>query len=884
MSLWRQITRGLRVLTARRAADQDVDDEIAHYLEQAAAGYEASGLSREEARRAARREVGNATVARETVRAYGWENAVGALGADLRYAARRLRNDRGFTVVAVLTLALGIGAATAIFSAVNPILFEPLPYRDARRIVMISDHGVDGSSIDVTFGTFRELQARSRSFDAIAVTRPWQPTMSGPAEPERWDGQRVSAEYFRALGVAPAIGRDFQASDDRVRGPKLVILGNGLWRSRFGGDPAIIGRAVTLDGDLYTVIGVMPRAFENVLLPSAELWTPLQYDASLPSFDGREWGHHLRMVARLAPGVGAARASRDIDRIAHARVAEFVRPPWATFEQGMIVRSLQDDVTSAARPALLAVLGAVLLVLVIACVNVTNLLLARGAQRKGEFALRAALGAARARMIRQLLTESLLLALVGGALGLAVAEIGVRALVALGPPELPRLGTIRIDGAVLAFALGITTLIGVLVGLVPALQVSRSGVHAGMQQVSRRTVGGHQLTRRALVVAEVALALVLLVSAGLLLRSLQRLFAVPPGFDAEHLVTMQVHAVGHRYDDDGSRYRFFSRALDEVRRVPGVAAAAFTSQLPLSGEVDGYGVHLEQPSRLAPDGDGSALRYAVSPGYLRAMRIPLLRGRALDEHDAAGAPMVVLVSESFARHMFPEQDAIGRRFRFGGDTTWATIVGIVGDVKQASLAMSQTDAVYVATEQWSWVDNRLSLVVRARDDAAALAPAIRRAIWSVDRDQPIVRVATMEDLVAASGAERRFALVVFEAFALAALMLAAIGLYGVLASAVRERTREIGVRMAMGATPERVRREVLSGALGMWGAGALAGLAGALATSRLLGSLLYEVSPFDPVAIVGACALLLAVALVAAYVPARSATTVDPALALRAAD
>lgn len=882
MSLWRQLTRGARVLTHRGAEDQDVADEVEHYLAQATAALEASGLPRDEARRVARREIGNTTVIREQVRGYGWENVIGTLLADLRYAARRLRGHPGFTIVSVLTLALGIGASTAIFSAVNPILFESLPYRAADRITMISDHAIDGGRVDVTFGTYRELSQRSRSFTAMAVVKPWQPTITGPAEPERWDGQRVSASYFRVLGVSPVMGRDFRDADDRLHGPRVVILGDALWRRRYGSDSSIVGRPITLDGDSYTVIGVMPRAFENVLAPSAEIWAPLQYDASLPSFDGREWGHHLRMVARLRAGVAAEQASREIDLIARARVPEFSRPSWASFEQGMIVHTLQEDVTSAVRPALLAVLGAVLLVLTIACVNVTNLLLARGAQRRGEFAVRAALGAGRARLVRQLLTESLLLALIGGALGMVVAAFGVRALVMVSPPELPRLGAIRIDGAVFAFALGATTLIGIVVGLVPALQASRGGVHGSLQLTSRRTVGGHQLTRRALVIAEVALALMLLVSAGLLLRSFQRLFAVSPGFDASRLLTMQVQAAGHRYDDDSARYRFFAEALDAVRGVSGVTAAAYTSQLPLSGELDAYGVHLEPSERQSSDGDQSALRYAVSPDYTPAMRIPLRRGRLLDAHDDAGAPKVVLVSESFARHLFPGRDPIGRRFRFGADSAWRTIVGVVGDVKQTSLAVSQSDAVYITTSQWLWVDNRQSLVVRARGDAAALAPAIRRAIWSVDRDQPIFRVATMDALLAASAAERRFALVVFEAFAIAALLLAAIGLYGVLASAVREQTREIGVRLAMGATPARVRGEILRRALGMWGAGALAGLVGAFVISRALRTLLYEVSPFDPIAILGACAVLFAVAFVAAYLPARHATTIDPALALRA--
>ena len=444
---------------------------------------------------------------------------------DLRYAVRMLWKNPGFATIAVFTLALGIGANTAIFSAVNPILFEPLPYPHADRVTMIWDHGADGSRQDGTFGTYRELVERSRSLEAISVMRSWQPTMTGLAEPERLDGHRVSASYFHVLGVSPAFGRDFDLSDDKLNGPRVAILSDQLWQRRFGGDHTIIGREITLDENRYTVIGIMPSAFEHVLSPSAEVWTTLQYDMSLP----QAWGHHLHIVGRQRPGVGTDQARQELDTIARAPVPQFPRPPWASVRNGFIVNSLQDYITEGVRPALLAVLGAVVLLLTIACVNVTNLLLARGAQRRGEFTVRAALGAGRARMIRQLLTESLLLAVLGGALGMVVAELGVRSLVTLSPPGLPRASAIGIDGTVFAFGLGITTLIGVLVGLIPALHMSRDDLHIGLQQSSQRTAGGHQTTRRMLVVAEVALALVLLVSAGLLLRSLQRLFAVDGG-------------------------------------------------------------------------------------------------------------------------------------------------------------------------------------------------------------------------------------------------------------------------------------------------------------------------------------------------------------------
>lgn len=676
---------------------------------------------------------------------------------DLRYAFRQLRKSPAFTAVAVLVIALGIGATTAIFSAVNPILFEPLPYPQAARIMMIWEMRSDGSPLDVSFGSFHGLVDRSRSFQALAVTKPWQPTMTSATQPERFEGQRVSAAYFRALGVLPVLGRDFQASDDQYKGPNVVVLSDRLWRQRFGGDSTIVGRQVTLDDNLYTVIGVMPGGFENVLAPSAELWAPLQYNPSLPR-DGREWGHHLRMIGRLQPGVSRNQATSELDVIVHTLAQIYAKGYDSSggAPDGFLVNSLQSDVTRAVKPALLAVLGAVMLVLMIAGVNVTNLLLARGAERRGEFAMRVALGARRMRLVRQLLTESLLLAAMGGALGMLVAEAGARTLVALSPPGLPRVNAIALDRAVFVFALGITTLIGLIVGLVPALHASRSDPQMGLQRSSRRSTGGYQFARGTLVVSEVALALVLLVSAGLLLRSLQRLFAIDPGFEGSHLLTMQVQESGHRFDDDRARDRFFTQALEAVRQVPGVTAAAFTSQLPLSGDFESYGVQFE----LNPNDNGEAgFRYAVSPSYFETMHIPLRRGRLLDERDRAGAPVAIVISESFAKRRFPGQDPIGQRIRAGpdrghGDRPWDTIVGVVGDVKQASLALNESDAFYTTPTQWAWVDNVQSLVVGARGDAAALAPAVRNAIWSVDKDQPIVRIATMDSLLATSEAER----------------------------------------------------------------------------------------------------------------------------------
>jgi putative ABC transport system permease protein len=878
MALLRWLSACRRNLFYKARLNEELDEEIRAYAGMLIEEKIARGTGVAEARRAALIEVGGIEQVKERVRDVRAGAVMESIWQDLRYGARTLRKNPGFTLAAVLTLGLGIGVITAIFSALNPILFEPLPYPHAERLVSVWDFRAGGAPLHVTFGTFREVSERARSFDAVAAMKAWQPTATGGGEPERLEGQRVSADYFRVLGVLPAVGRGFDPPEDEPGGRNVVVLGDALWRRRFGGDAAVVGREIRLDDSLYTVVGVMPKEFENVPAPTAQVWTPLQYDKSLPP-EGREWGHHLGMIARLRAGVRLDQARRELDAISRAPVSGFSRPAHASLDEGLMIRSLQDDVTVGVKPALLAVLGAVALLLLIACVNVTNLVLSRGAQRRGEFAMRAALGATRTRLVRQMLAESLLLSFAGGALGLLAAHFGVGALVALSPAGLPRAAAIGVNGAAFAFAAAVTTLVGLLVGLAPSLHVSRVDLRAGVQQSSNCGASGQRLTRRALVVAEVALALVLLVSAGLLLHSLDRLFAVDPGFDASHLLTMQVQTSGRRFDKEATD-RFFAQALEAVRRVPGVGAAGFTSQLPLSGDDDEYGALFEGDP---PGAAYNVFRYAVSPGYLETASIPLRRGRLPDEHDMAGAPPVAVISESLAKIRFGDQDPIGRRVHIGPtDRPWFTIVGVVGDVKQVSLAKSQPEAVYVPTTQWWFVDSAMSLVVRTRGDAAALAPTVRQAIWSADKDQPVARVATMDGLLAKSAAERRFALVLFEAFGVAALALAAVGIYGLLSGSVTERTREIGVRLALGATRRNVLSLVVRQGMTLVGLGVVIGLAGAAAASHALVSLLYGVSRLDPAAYFGVVVLLAVVSAVACWVPAWRASRIDPSITLRA--
>jgi putative ABC transport system permease protein len=892
MSVWRQLTYGFRSLPHRSKADNDAADEVRQYFEETVAAWQERGLTEEDAKRAARLELGNMTVVREQVRSFGWENAFRTLASDLGYAARQLRSRPGFAIVSVLTLALGIGASTAIFSAVDPILFEPLPYPHASRILTIWNT-YQGARSELSFGTYRELAQRSRSFESMTIFEPWQPALTGGEQPERLEGQGVSASFFHMLGVAPVLGRDFQPSEDVFNGPKVVILSDRLWQRLFHGDPGILGRAIKLDGDTFTVIGVMPHSFEDVLSSSTDIWTPAQYDTRqiAKDFTSGAWGNHLRMAGRLRPGVSRAQAIQELAQIAGTPWPDFPRPRWASLNRGLIVDSLQDDIARTVKPALLAVLGAVLLVLTIACVNVINLLLARSAQRHGEFAVRAALGASKRRIVRQLITESLLLAALGGALGLGVAVAGVRALIALSPPGLPRVNAITVDTMAFAFAFAVTTLIGVVTGLIPALHVSREEVRPRLEQTSRRTAGGHAFTRRALVVTEVALALVLLVGAGLLLHSMRRLLAVDPGFNPAHLLTMQVQTSGRQFDDlasapgagDSVRRRFFRKALDAVRRVPGVKQAAFTSALPLSGDpswVTTYGAQFENDD---PTGGYNVTRYAVSPDYCQTMGIPVLSGRCIDEKDTITSPQAALISNSLARTEFPGKNPIGKRLHVGPtNRPWYVIVGVVADVKQDSLTVNQPDAVYLSTEQTWFADDTLSFVIRTRGDLALLAPATKNAIWSVDNDQPIVRVATMDALLAVTDAQRSFVLILFEAFGLAALALAAVGTYGVLAGSVVERTREIGVRAALGASRGNILAMILRDGMRLTALGVLIGLCGAIVAGHALVSLLYGISSLDWMTYLGVVALLTAVAGGACWLPAWRAARVDPSITLRA--
>jgi putative ABC transport system permease protein len=879
VSLWRQAIRGLRALLNRPAADREIGDEVEHYFDEAVAEFQTRGLSLDEARRAARLEFGNITAVREEVRVYGWENAIDTAAADIRHGLRQLLRRPAFSIVAVLTLGLGIGASATIFSVANPILFAALPYPDANTLMMVWD-GQDGGRSDVTFGTFREVATRSRTFQSLAAVGPFRPTLTGVSESERLDGQRVSADYFRVLGVAPALGRDLQAADDRPGAPFVALISDSLWRRRFSADRSVVGRQVLFEDVPVTVIGVMPATFENVLSPSAEIWFPLMYDATLPA-NGREWGHHLHMIGRLRTGIGTEQARQELEAIAHTRDSAFSRPQWAALPDGFVITRLQDDLVREVRPALLAILGAVALLLTIACVNVTNLVLARGVERRTELMVRAALGASRLRLMRQLITEAVLLAMIGGLVGIALASLAVDAVMALSPHELPRASAVRVDGWVLMFALALVTIIGLAVGIVPALYASRADLRVDGRATTASS--GREVTRRTLVVVQLAFALVLLAGAGLLLRSLQHLLAMPPGFEPTNVLTLQVQTAGRRFRDPNATHQFFAAALEAVRHIPGVSMAGATSQLPLTGDQDVWGMQFESAPPAAINASRDVYRYAVAPGYFEAMGIPLRRGRLLNANDDGDAPRVAVISESVAKRRLPGVEAIGQRLRIGASPGWFEIVGIVGDVRQVSLAIDPPDAVYVTNEQWTqFADQARWLVVKSQSDPVTLLPGIRAAIESVDRHQPVVRVATMDERVSSSAAARRFALVLFQAFGLVSLVLASVGTYGLLSGSVTRRLREIAVRAILGANRRSLIALVLREGLSLTVIGSVIGLALAILASRFLETMLFGVSRLDAVTYSSVVTLLLLTSAVACWMPAWRASRLDPNAVLRA--
>jgi putative ABC transport system permease protein len=800
-----------------------------------------------------------------------------SLGSDLRHGLRQLRRRPGFTGLAVVTLALGMGATTAIYSVVNPILFRSLPYPESDRIVSVWQRDRDGKEDNTGYATFLDVQRMATSFSGIAVSGSWQPTLQGRGEPERLNGQRVTGDFLRVYGISPLLGRDFTAAEQVRPQHRVVLLSYALWRRRFSADSGIVGHPVTFDGFSYQVVGVMPKGFEDAFSPGTELWAPLAYSVALPY--ACRTCHHLREIARLKPGVSEATAKRELDLISARLLAQY---PTEYQAAGTFVIPLQTLVTRAIRPALLALLGAVGLLLLIACANVSALLLGRALQRETEFAIRGALGAGRWRVARQLLGESTLLAALGGGLGVLLAWAGMRGLASLGHAALPRWHAVHIDLPVLGFSALLSLVTGVLFGLVPALAATRPDLFTALRPGGKTTRQGRHIARALLVGGEVAMAAMLLAGAGLLLRSLDKLLAVDPGFDASRLLTMEVQTTGARYNDNAPTWEFFTRALTAVKAVPGVEQAGWISQLPLGGNVDRYGVQIESQPLANPEEAPSADRYSITPGYLEAMRIPLLRGRRLTEADAIGHQPVALVNQAFARQSWAGKDPIGDRVQVGGkEQPWRTIVGVVGDVSHTGLDVVPGAQLYLPEVQWQFADGAMILTARTRGDPASLAKAVEAAIHSVDPTLPILQVATMEEVLSGTAEQRRFAMLLFQVFAMVALALAAAGIYGVLGSNVTERTREIGIRSALGASSRGVLGLIVRDGLRLALPGVVLGSLGALVGARVIHNLLFGIGPNDPLTFGAVIVLLTLVAVLGSLAPAWRATRVTPLEALR---
>jgi putative ABC transport system permease protein len=802
------------------------------------------------------------------------------LWQDLRYGLRMLLKNPGFTLVAVVALALGIGANSAIFSVVNSLLLRPLPFEQPDRLVQVWETIPQRGRFEVpaSFPNFADWRDQNQVFEQTVAYSDWSFNLTGAAEPERIRSAIVSPAFFSTLGIQPILGRTLLPGEDQPGKDLSVVISRRLWQRRFNSDPNVVGKTVDLSGKSFTVVGVIaPPADLPGLSDDTELWAPVSQGFGLTN---RRW-HSLNVIARLKPGVGREQAQADMERIAAALSRQY---PEANADRGLRIVPLHEQVVGNARPALLVLLGAVVFVLLIASTNVANMLLARATARQKEIAIRTALGAGRWRLVRQLLTESLLLALAGGTLGLLLALWGVDLLTAFGPSDLPRVKEVAIDGRVLAFTFAVSLLVGLVFGLVPGLQSSRPELNETLKEGGRSATGGagRRRVRSLLVVTEVTLSLVLLVGAGLLLKSFFRLRAVNPGFNPQNVLTIQLDLNGPNYQKGSQLISFHDQLLDRVKALPGVEAAATASAVPIAPDA-GF-------SRLAfaiegqtPDPADSPVAFynGVSPDYFRAMQIPVLRGRAFDERDVRGSLGVAVVNETLARRYFPDSDPVGRRVTLNDpkEEDWATIVGVVKDTKPRELAGEPVAEMYMPYAQQP--EPSMALMIRTAGRPDAVAAAVRREVLALDHDQPVYSVRTLPAVMSEAVATPRFRTFLLGAFAALALALAVVGIYGVMSYAVTRRTHEFGIRMALGAQGKDVLKLVVGHGMALALAGVLLGLAASFALTRLLAGLLYGVTPTDPLTFACVSLLLVAVALAACLIPALRAAKVDPMVALR---
>ncbi len=777
--------------------------------------------------------------------------SLGGIAGDVRYAARVLSQSPGFSLTAIVTLALAIAANTTIFSVLHAVLLRPLPYAQPERLMYVGDSNGSGRPGNTGYTTFLDWKAQNHTFDDLVAIRLWSPTLVVGGEPERIAGLRVSASFFRLLGVRPAIGRDFEGADDTPFTWRVVIISDGLWRRRFNADPNVVGRVLRMSDVDFHVIGVMPASFEPLVsehfYQKADMWAALGYDTSL-SYACRSC-QHLKVLARLKPGTTVESAVGDITGIFAALREKF--PSDYARASTIAVRPLSDELSGNIRPALTALMGAVAFVLLIACANVANLLLARIARREHDLALRAALGASRARIVRQLLIESALLACAGGIAGLSLSTVAVPILIHATPVSMSRIADAHINAPVVAFGLLISLATTLAFGLLPAIRASRLELSGAIAGDARRTAAApNSPARRVLVAVDVALAVVLLAAAGLMIRSVGQLLGVNPGFDPDGVLTMQISMGGQRFSDNAAVVRASDEMVGRIQAVPGVTSAAVASQIPLGGNGDMWALHIV--GRPSGADDPPVERYAVTPQYFSVMRIPLIRGRLIDESDRAESERVIVVGQHTAERLWPNADPIGEHVRIGGyDGPVYTIVGIAGDVRHRELAAPPTMQMYGAQKQFA--DSFLTVVIRTFGAPSNVTAGVRRAIWSVAPEVPIDQVTTLRDLVDRSIGPRRFVMLLLELFGVMALLMTALGVYGVVAYSVSERTRELGVRAALGASRADIARLVIGNGLVVVLAGLLVGGAVAIGATRYLETSLFNVSARDPLTFTSRC-------------------------------
>jgi putative ABC transport system permease protein len=802
---------------------------------------------------------------------------------DLRYASRMFLRTPMLSLAVLVSLAMGIGANTAIFGIVNAMLIKPLPYSDPDTLVLVwgDERDVGNHRGQVSATDVADYRQRNSVFDDVTTYANWSATLVGVGEPERIQGMQVGEGYFSIMKGAPLFGRVFTPEEQIDGQDRVIVLGYGLWRRSFGGDPGVVGKSVNLSGRPYTIIGVMPAEFrplpQGLTFARAEFYRPVaeQYDEEARS------SRHLRAIARLKPGITLGQAQAEMNGIA----ADLERQhPESDSDYGVRLVTLTEDTVGSFRTTLLMLLGAVFFVLLIACANVANLLLARSSARQKEIAIRAALGASSKRLFRQFLLESVFLALIGGALGLLVALWATGAVASLGSKVLPILTEIQIDSRVLAFTLLVSLLSALVFGLAPALQSSRAGLNELLKAGGRGSDSGSAgaRLRNAFVVAEIALALVLLISANLLIRSVGRLYEVDPGFDSNKLLTMSLLLPGTKYPKPEQWTPAYNRYVEAVKSLHGVESAGVVSVLPLSGNFDGRGLAVEDYPK--PRGQEISVDlYISSPDYLHAMSIPTISGRALDERDRESEPKVALINREMAQTLWPNEDPIGKRIKFPGSAShpqpWRMIVGVVGNVKQRSLESEVPMQIYLPLSQFP--TTAMTLVVRTAGEPTSVLAGVRDAIRGIDKDQALFNVLTMDELLKESISLRRFAMAVLVLFGAVALILASVGIYGIVSYSVEQRTQELGIRIALGARVTNVMILIMRRAVGLTAAGVVLGAGVAAAMSRFLASLLFQIGPTDPVTFAVIPLLLIAVALGASLVPARRATRVDPMVALR---